>query len=258
MVERGPSPFPPFETPIKEDTILRVAEDGRVESETSVPKLLYDNGLEPLLTATGAWFRTGMAWDGEIVHLNKIAELPGALAADFPMLAAGDVLLSLRDQNLLLVVDRGMTKVKWWKVGPWRRQHDPEFAPGGQIVLFNNNVYETAFGDTPLRTPVSGPFVSHVGSYDFKSGAYSVRFGEKPGQELLSVVRGKVDVTPSGGLLTTEFEGGRVVETDASGATVWEYVNRYDEDEVAEISEARVYPAAYFTVHDWACRPTSD
>ena len=44
---------------------------------------------------------------------------------------------------------------------------------------------------------------------------------------------------------------------DGTGLAVT-VMNRYDEDEVAEISEARVYPAAYFTVHDWACRPTSD
>ena len=62
-----------------------------------------------------------------------------------------------------------------------------------------------------------------------------------------------MDVTPDDGLLVTEFDGGRVFEANARGKIVWEYINRYDEDEVAEISEARLYSPDYFDVEDWAC-----
>ncbi|MGH6901957.1 MAG: hypothetical protein ACREIR_04390, partial [Geminicoccaceae bacterium] len=85
---------------------------------------------------------------------------------------------------------------------------------------------------------------------------YRVVFGGKKNQELFSIYRGKVDSTPSGGLIITEFEGGRAIEIDRGGNVVWEYLNRYDLDEVAEITEARVYPATYFTVTDWACPET--
>jgi hypothetical protein len=70
---------------------------------------------------------------------------------------------------------------------------------------------------------------------------------------MLTVIRGKLELTDAGGLLITEFEGGRVFETDAGGQIVWEYINRYDEDEVAEISEARLYAPEYFDVPDWTC-----
>ena len=46
-------------------------------------------------------------------------------------------------------------------------------------------------------------------------------------------------------------------EVDAAGRTIWEYINRYDDDEVSEITEARVYPAGYFTVADWGCQVPS-
>jgi hypothetical protein len=75
---------------------------------------------------------------------------------------------------------------------------------------------------------------------------------------MLSVIRGKHELTARGGLLITEFEGGRVFETDPSGRTIWEYINRYDADEVAEITEARIYPADYFTVSDWSCGGPAD
>jgi arylsulfotransferase ASST len=251
----GDSPYPPFETPIKEDTILKISDDGQVQAEFSVPKILYDNGLAPVLTATGSWFWTGMPWDREIVHLNKVDELSSDIAGDFPMFEAGDLALSLRDHNLLLVVDPHATKIKWWKIGPWVRQHDPRFKRGGTILVFNNNIFETAFGPNhaDLISPVSGPRVSNIVEIDPVSGEHKVVYGTKKGQELLSVIRGKVETTRNGGLLITEFEGGRVLETDADGNVVWEYINRYSPEEVAEISEARIYPSSYFTVNDWSC-----
>ncbi len=61
-----------------------------------------------------------------------------------------------------------------------------------------------------------------------------------------------------GGLLITEFEGGRVLETDTTGQVVWEYINRYKQDEVAELTEARVYPANYFNVMNWSCEANTN
>jgi len=56
--------------------------------------------------------------------------------------------------------------------------------------------------------------------------------------------------------LITESEGGRVFEVDPEGRIVWEFINRYDSDEVAEITEARIYPESYFTfnVDEWPCK----
>ena len=42
-------------------------------------------------------------------------------------------------------------------------------------------------------------------------------------------------------------------EVDAAGVKIWEYINRHSPDEVAEITEARVYPSNYFRVSDWSC-----
>jgi hypothetical protein len=247
------SPFPPFQTPLWENTIMKVSEDGKVLMEISVPKLFYDNGLEPLLTSTGEWFRAGHS-QGEIVHLNKIAELSSDIANDFPMFDAGDLALSLREYNLILIVDPDTEKIKWWRIGPWLRQHDPEFIPGGKLIVFNNNIYRTAFGENRGNiSSQSVPRVSNILEIDPVSGEHRIIYGNVSGQEMLSIIRGKHELTANGGLLVTEFEGGRVFETDSTGRIIWEYINRYDSDEVAEITEARVYPASYFSVSKWSC-----
>lgn len=248
----GASPYPPFPLPFSEDTLLHVSGDGKVLREIPVPEIFRRNGLEALLTAAGHKFERGMIWDEEIVHLNKIAELPPALAGKFPMFAAGDLLLSFRTLNLLMVIDPETLAVKWRQTGPWLRQHDPHFAPGGRIVLFNNNIFETAFA-IPGLSPPAQPGVSNVMAVDPATGEVRVLWGGRDGQRLLSVIRGKADPRPGGGLLVAEFEAGRAFETDAAGNVVWEYVNRYDENWVVEITDAHAYPAGYFTVADWSC-----
>ena len=231
---------------------MKVSEDGKVLKEISIPELLYNNGMQPVLTSTAHKFRKQMKWDRETLHLNKIAELTSDIADDFPLFETGDLVLSLRNLNLIVVLDLKPEKVKWWRIGPWIRQHDPEFQPGGTITVFNNNMYQTTFGTTRYTCPVTAPRISNIIEIDPVSGEYRIVYGSRKGQEMLSVLRGKQKATRSGGLFITEFEGGRVFETDSQGRIIWEYINRYDSDEVAEITVARVYPKGYFKVEDWS------
>jgi hypothetical protein len=91
---------------------------------------------------------------------------------------------------------------------------------------------------------------------DPSSDEHRIIYGSVRDQEMLTIWRGKHEHTSNNGLLVTETEGGRVFETDATGRIIWEYINRYDSDEVAEISEARIYPETYFTfnVDEWPCK----
>jgi len=247
------SAFPPFTTPFYEDTILKVSDTGEILKEISVPQVFFENGLEALLTATGRYFGTS---DNEVVHLNKVAELTPELASDFPMFSPGDLLLSLRTYNMLLVVAPDSLKVKWWQIGPWIRQHDPEFKKEGKIVLFNNNtypVYSDKFAENLSEEFSSTPKThSNIMELDVGSGQTSVVFGRND-DDLRSGYRGKLELLPYGNILITDFEGGRAVEVDQQENLVWQYVNRHDENNVAELTEVRVYPSTYFSIMDWEC-----
>jgi len=245
--------FPPFEPPHLEDLILHVSDDGRILSEISVPALLYQEpATRSVLTLRAENSQDEFGREREMVHLNKIAELPSGIAGKFPGFEAGDLMLSLRDLHLVFVVDPDTRVVKWWQVGPWIRQHDPDFAPDGTIVVFNNNAYDSQLLERN-RSDLDLPRVTNIMAIVPASRETRVRYGGRPDQEIFTVVRGKQQVTPSGGLLITEFEAGRVLETDAGGNIIWEYVNRYDDANVAEVTEAALYPPDYFTVTDWNC-----
>ena len=249
--------FPPFtqtstEASFIQDLILRVSEDGVIETQVSIPRILYDNGLEPIMTAGGFSIKRGKVSGRELVHANKIGELSSEAADAFDLFEAGDLVLSLREYNLVLVVAPDDWRVKWHQTGPWRRQHDPEFSPDGTILVFNNNAYQVDL-EGGRRTDPAAPLVSNIIKIDPSTGHTSIVYGNRTDQEFLSVVRGKHDLTAEGGLLITEFDAGRVFEIDSQGQIVWEYINRYNAKWVLEMTEARLYPSSYFTVTDWSC-----
>lgn len=244
----------PYPT-ILEDTLLRVSEDGEVLEERSIPELMRENGLEAVLTASeGISFPLTERLTGwEIVHANKATELSSELAAAFPQFSAGDLAISLRGRNLVFVLDPDTGEVKWHQIGPWLRQHDPEFRPDGRLSIFNNNVYITAYENE--QTILSTPFTTNIMAVDPESGETEVVFGEAPGQEMLAVLRGDHELLADDGMLITEFDGGRVLQVDADGEIVWEYVNHYDDDFVGEITNASIHPAEYFRTEWKTCEP---
>jgi hypothetical protein len=249
------SPFSRLRTDhtFTDDLILRVSEDGRIAEQRSVTRILHDNGLEALLTAGMTNFHPGdIVWDLELVHLNKIAELRSAVAGAFPAFRAGDLAISLRTQNLVLVVDPRDWRVKWHQTGPWLRQHDPRFHADGTISVFNNNAYNFEL-DRGLRSNPATPRISNITKVHPATGRAKIVYGGNERQSFLTVIRGKHQPTAEGGFLITEHEAGRVFEVDAQGETVWEFINRYDADRVLELSDALLYPMEYFSVKDWSC-----
>jgi hypothetical protein len=246
----APDRFPPFSAApqskiIQEDTLLRVSENGEILEEVSIPKLMRDNNLEAVWTASVLDIRFYDTRLTELMHANKVAELPSGIADAYPLFAAGDLAISMRGLNLIIVVDPVSKKVKWHQTGPWLRQHDPEFRPDGKISIFNNNVYRTAYVDE--RTDLSTPFSSNIMVVDPVTRETQVVFGQSPGQEMLSVIRGQHELLGNGGMIITEFDGGRVIEIDASGQIVWEYVNKYDDEFIGEVTNAASYAADYFS-----------
>ena len=242
----------PYPT-ILEDTLLRVSEDGEVLEERSIPELMRENGLEAVLTSSeGITFPLTERVNGwEIVHANKVTELTSELAGAFPMFEAGDLAISLRGRNAVFVLDPDTNEVKWHQMGPWLRQHDPEFAPDGRLSVFNNNVYITAYDDG--QTDLDTPFTTNIMAVDPETGETEVVFGEAPGQEMLSVLRGDHELLDDGGMLITEFDAGRVLQVDADGDIVWEYVNQYDDDFVGEVTNASIHRAEYFEAEWETC-----
>ena len=246
---RDSSPFPLLKPPYNHDVILKVSADGKVVDEISVLDVIFKNGLAAFLFANGlpsVQLANTRGIEGvDPTHTNDVEELSNEMAPSFPQFRAGDLLVSLRNLNMIIVMDPVTRKVKWHQTGPWLKQHDPDFQAHGRISVFDNND-----DGTPTGSILGG---SHIMEVDPATGKTSIRYGGTPEQHWFSFRRGKHQYLANGNVLIADSESGRIIEVTPKGDIVWEYVNRYDDKYVAVVRGATRYPENYFTVKDWKC-----
>ncbi len=107
-------------------------------------------------------------------HHNDVDALSPAMAPLFPDFSVGDLLLSFRSINLVVVVDPDTLKVKWFTYGEFSRQHDPDWGYNGEIIVYDNKSHSTKSRilsfDTTTRTPRVLVDGESLGFYQFAGG----------------------------------------------------------------------------------------
>lgn len=240
LMHEAPSDrFPGLTPPFREETVVRLdPADGRVLREISLLDVIYRSGAETALFPAGTG--PGRAETDDPLHLNHVEALTPALAPSFPQFAAGDLLVSLREPSLVMVVDGKTETIKWMRAGPWFGQHDPRFLPNGRISLFDNR--DVLNADHARRG--LPPRASRILSLDPAAGDVEVLFEGTLARPFFTDAIGKHQYQPNGNVLITESWGGRALEVTPDDRIVWEFVNRFDEGRVALVPWALRYPAA--------------
>ncbi|MCJ7421780.1 arylsulfotransferase family protein [Sphingomicrobium astaxanthinifaciens] len=155
---------------------------------------------------------------------------------------AGDLLVSLRDFHMLAIIDPDSNALKWYRSGPWVRQHDPDIAPDGTITLFNN------------RSGFRGQ--SQLLRYDPARDAVELLYPHDPDTPFFSDIMGTQQVLPNGNVLLTESTGGRIIEITPAGEVVWDYRAAFDEEDAALLTEAVRLAPDFFEPGALACAPS--
>ncbi len=219
--------------------ILRaITTDEMIEANPSVEILelrrLHDNSINANDRNTAG------EWLPQKHHLNDVDPLPAAYSGAYPQFTPGDLLLSARSLNLVFILDPDTLKIKWWRIGATQRQHDPDWGPDGDIMIFNNRMSRD-YSEIVTLDPGS---MAVRTAFDGRENGFYTR------------IRGKQQRLPGGAIAITSPQQGRVFETGPEGDVVFEAVN-LDADDPARryvISELQwMAPDAVSDLGDEQC-----
>jgi len=217
-----------------DQTIIRAAPDGKVLEEFSITDVLYESDWAALLLA-GRGSSFVMA-EADPYHLNDVEMLRPEMAAAFPMFKAGDLLVDLRNLQTMVVLDGETRKVKWSMTGPFFGQHDPDFAPNGRIIVFDNRIT----GNSPQLG------YSRVLEIDPATRRVVWSYEGSDQEPFYTPIGGKVQWLPNGNILAGEPQGGRVFEiarANGQNEIVWEWVNQIEPGRIGMIFDIQRVPA---------------
>jgi hypothetical protein len=190
------------EGPVLEDSLVFIGTDGLVAQRVSLLEMFLASSFRDLLQP--------MAASGDIFHTNTVSWLDGALAERASWLRRGNLLISLREVDIVAVVDPVARTVEWAQRGPWDAQHEPILLANGRFLIFDNR---GAAGR------------ARVLEYDPLTARIEWEYAGSAETPLFSPEAGSCQRLANGNTLVTESEMGRAVEVTPDGEVVWEFLS---------------------------------
>lgn len=170
----------------------------------------------------------------DLFHANSIEQMRDpALAQKDPIYALDNVLVCMRHQDAIAIVDWREKRVAWsWGRGELSGPHDARVLPSGNIQVFDNGIDRTWTRVLEVD-PLTKKIVWEYHASDRKS--------------FYSSSQGASQRLPNGNTLICNSMSGQAFEVTASGERVWEYLAPYfnDEDQRAAMYRVRRYDVGY-------------
>lgn len=181
----------------------------------------------------------------DIAHGNDIEPLPKSYIDVFSQFEPGDLLISYRTQNLIFVLEPESLRVKWWRIGPWDRQHDADWEADGKISVYSNNT-NTRTRLTPQNKATDIVTIDPV-NFDYNITVKGEEY------DFYSAVNGDHEKTPFNTRMITSTNQGWAFEVDDKGKIVSSFVNIYDKNKFRSlnVSAAHRLPENYFIREFW-------
>jgi hypothetical protein len=140
----------------------------------------------------------------DVLHTNTLELLD---AHPRQLWARGDVLLCLRELDLVAAVDLAAGEVRWWwGAGELSGPHQPSMLPDGRVLVFDNGV---AAGRTRLLIVDPG------------TGTVVWRWSAQPPDAFYCPLAGGCERLPNGNILVTNSTAGAAFELTMDGRIVW-------------------------------------
>jgi hypothetical protein len=227
--DRRPKHWDQLRTPFIEEFVTILSPNGEVLKRLSLFDLLARSPFyRPLVSVTNQL--------GDVLHSNTANLVSAEFAARHDGVEAGDLIVCLRNLNLVVAVNLQKESIGWATSGPWGFPHDPDPLADGTMMIFDNCF---------ARGTVQG---SRVLRFDPRSGNVLWQYGDRPASALRSDIRSCQQLLANNNVLISESDRGRVIEVTAGGEIVWEFINPVRGGETEElipiVNGARRYAAA--------------
>jgi hypothetical protein len=229
---------------LQDDALLEVDPTGKVvwtwQAWQHAAELGFDDEAKDLIAKQG----------GDWLHCNSVSEIPPNTHAD-PVFAAGNLIVSLRFSNTILIIEKATGNVIW-RIGPDDHvtfgQHNPHMIPlglqgAGHILVFDNGsgtgypLKRRAPGYSQIRE-IDPETKLTVWTYNSAKSGQNIR-------DFFSDIISNAQRLPNGNTMICQGARGRLFEVDSAGAIVWEYMVP-----VATAGSSSVY-RAYRVDYSW-------
>lgn len=197
---------------VVDDRIAQLSPDGEPVREVSLLECFRNSPYSAYLE------RTKPA--GDVLHTNALKFIDGRHADRSPIFRRGNFLVSLRDIDVVAIVDIDAQDVVWALSGMWFRQHEPTLLDNGNLLLFDNRG-----NDRKSKVIELDPITQEV----------IWTYGSAEDEPLHSSTCGLAARLPNGNTLITESNNGRALEVTPQNEIVWEYVSPHRAGEENEL-----------------------
>jgi hypothetical protein len=153
----------------------------------------------------------------------------------------GDVMISLRNINTVVVFDPDTLKIRHVMTGTFLRQHDPDFIDGNTVSLYDNNNLILDRFDNTSGSPILDQS-SRIIKILATSADVSVLYEGTPTQPFFSNIMGNHQILENGNILIAETRAGRAFEVTSDGTLVWEHFNIIEPGLLGIVEDAQRLP----------------
>jgi len=199
--------------PVREDFLEILNEAGKTIERVSLVELL--DTAPPPFSIKPVEPHHGKRWNTtevDLVHANSLEWMPWpALAERAPLYAPGNVLVCLRDQDSVVIVDWEQRRIVWsWGRGQLSGPHDATWLENGNLLIFDNGL-----GRKWSRVVELDPLTRKI--------VWEYRAPEPT--DLFTETRGAAQRLANGNTLITASVSGRIFEVTPGGEVVWDFNN---------------------------------
>ena len=213
---------------LDDDAICSVnIKSNKILFKKSVAQILIDNSYSNLLF-TGPW-------ENDLIHLNDIQ--PALNTSKY--WNKGDLLISLRHRNTILLYRPTTNKIIWLQTGPWISQHDCDFIDSNRILIFGNDFIRTKRG-----TFLHDHNTAYI--YDFSTNKISTPYDKLfYNEKIKTSTQGRCDLLTNGDLFIDDSNNGRLIIGDSTKSKLI-YCERLNNSQLKLLNWVRYIPTFPF------------